>query len=86
MTAVLSGLQSAQQTIHQDSTVAARALESAFPDLSGPLLEEGMFIYLPAVPPTPLITAEAYSISLEVFGLSGVPFEEAVDNSFIEGE
>ena len=84
--AVLSGLRDAQAAIRQDSTVAARALESAFPDLSGPILAEGIAIYVPGVPESPLITQEAYDTAIRVFGVNPAPFEQVVDNSFIETE
>ena len=84
--AVLRGLRDAQAAIRQDSTVAARALESAFPDLSGPILAEGVAIYVPGVPRSPLITSEAYDAAIRAFGVSPAPYEQAVDNSFIEQE
>ena len=81
--AVLSALQGAQQAIREDPAVAARALAAAFPDLSGPVLEQGVSIYVPGVPETPVITEEAYQTILEIFGLSDVPFLRVVDNSLI---
>ena len=84
LTTVLAAIGDAQQAIHDDPTVAMRALESAFPDLSGPLLEHGMNIYVAAVPPTPVITQEGYDTALRAFGLSAVPFDQVVDNSFGE--
>lgn len=84
LTGVLAALAEAQQAIHDDPTVAMQALESAFPDLSGPLLEEGLNIYLAGVPTTPVIPQEAFDIALTLFGVSSVPFDQAVDNSFAE--
>ena len=85
LTAVLAGLQEAQQAIRQDPTIAVKALEAAFPEMRGPLLEEGLNIYLPAVPATPRITREGYETGLKALGLevSDFPFEQVVDNSFI---
>lgn len=84
LTSVLAALAEAQQAIHDDPTAAMQALESAFPDLSGPLLEEGLNIYLASVPTTPVITREAYDTALKAFGISAVPFDQVVDNSFAE--
>ena len=86
LAALLAALGEAQEAINADPTVAAQALEVAFPDLVGPLLEQGLDIYLPTVPTTLVITEEAYSTDLEIFGLSAVPFDQVVDNSFIEAE
>lgn len=80
---VLSALQEAQQAIREDPAVAAQALAVAFPDLSGPILEQGVSIYAPGVPETPAITEEAYQIVLAIFGLREVPFQQVVDNSLI---
>ena len=82
--AVLAALGEAYKAIHEDPTVAERALESAFRDLTGPLLEQGLRVYLPTVPTTPVITQEAYDTALKAFGLSAVAFDQVVDNSFIK--
>ena len=84
--AVLSALKEAQQAIIENPDVAKQALESAFPELSGPILDQGLSIYVPGVPQTPIITEEAYEIALEAFGLSGASFEQAVDNSLLDLE
>ena len=65
VSAVLAALGEAYKAIHEDSTVTAQALNSAFPDLTGPLLEQGLMIYLPAVPTTPVITQEGYETALK---------------------
>ncbi len=82
--AVLAALQEAQQAIRADSSVATNALAAAFPDLSPAILEQGVSIYAPGVPETPVITEEAYQTVIEIFGLSGVPFAQVVDNSLID--
>ena len=82
--AVLAALGEAYKAIHEDPTVAERDLESAFPDLTGSLLEQGFKIYLPAVPSTPVITQEGYDTALKAFGLSPVAFDQVLDNSFIK--
>ena len=51
-----------------------------------PYLEQGLSMYLPAVPTTPVISQEGYETALKVFGLSAVAFDQAVDNSFIMEE
>ena len=84
VSAVLAALGDAYKAIHEDPTVTAQALESAFPDLTGLLLEQGLRIYLPAVPTTPVITQEGFDTALKVFGLSAVAFDQVVDNSFIK--
>jgi ABC-type nitrate/sulfonate/bicarbonate transport system substrate-binding protein len=84
LTSVLAALAEAQQAIHDDPTIAMLALESAFPDLSGPLLEQGLNIYLASVPTTPVITPEGYDTALRAFGVGAVPFDQVVDNSFAE--
>ena len=81
--AVLAALQDAQQAIREDPAVAAQALAAAFPGLSGPVLEQGMSIYAPGVPESPAITEQAFQTVLDIFGLSDVPFQQAVDNSLI---
>ena len=81
--AVLAALQDAQQAIREDPAVAMRALAAAFPDLSGPVLQQGLSIYVPGVPESPVITEEGYQTVLDIFGLSDVPFQQVVDNSLI---
>ena len=84
--AVLSAIEDAQRAINEDPAVAEQALESAFPELSEPILDQGLSIYVPGVPLTPIITEEAYDIALTAFGVSGAPFEQAVDNSLLDVE
>lgn len=47
-------------------------------------MEQGLLIYAPGVPVTPLIDAGAYETVLPAFGLGAVPFDKMVDNSSIE--
>ena len=81
--AVLRGLLKAQQVIRDDPDLAKEIIMAALPELDRPNLEEGIKIYFPAVPPSPFITPEGYSIITESLGLSEVgSFDEVVDNSF----
>ena len=81
--AVLRGLLKAQQVIRDDPDLAKGIIIAALPDLDGPNLEEGVKIYFPAVPPSPLITPEGYKIVTELLGLSEVgSFDVVVDNRF----
>ncbi len=82
--AVLAALQEAQRAIREDPAVATRALAAAFLDLSPAVLEQGVSIYAPGVPASPLITEEAYQTALRIFGLSDVPFAQLVNDSLID--
>ena len=82
--AVLAALQDAQQAIREDPMVATQALAAAFPDLSAAVLEQGVSIYAPGVPASPVITEEAYQTALKIFGLSDVPFAQLVNSSLID--
>ena len=82
--AALAALGDAQRAINEDASVAARALAVAFPELVGPILNQGVSIYAPGVPETPIITEQAYEIALQAFGLSGTPYEQVIDLSLIE--
>ena len=82
--AVLAALQDAQRAIRDDRAVATQALAAAFPDLSAGVLEQGVSIYAPGVPESPVITEEAYGTALRIFGLSDVPFAQLVNSSLID--
>ena len=82
--AVLAALQEAQRAIREDPAVATQALAAAFRDLSADVLEQGVSIYAPGVPESPVITEEAYQTALRIFGLSDVPFEQLVNGSLID--
>lgn len=82
--AVLAALQDAQQAIREDLAVATQALSAAFPDLSPAVLEQGVSIYAPGVPESPVITEEAYETALRIFGLSDIPFAQLVNSSLID--